>query len=92
MSELVLFNGFTGVELNVSTDLLTHISLFYPKRIKFTSVDARYASYCQRSSPNVRKPIDQNQTICLLSNLIPLLIQRKIVFETSRFDEIQRGS
>ena len=23
------FNGFTGVKLNVSTDVLTHISLFF---------------------------------------------------------------
>ena len=34
MSEPVHFNGFTGIKLNVSTDLLTQILLFYPKRME----------------------------------------------------------
>ena len=36
---------FIGVKLNVSTDALTHISLFTEKWIKFTSVDARDARF-----------------------------------------------
>ena len=45
----VNFNGFTGIKLNVSTVVLTHISLFSLKWIKFMLVDVHDARYFKHS-------------------------------------------
>ena len=75
----VNFNGFTSVKLNVSTVVLTYISLFSLKWIKSMSVDVHDARNLSTANLNGRKPIHQNQTICFLSKLTLLLIQKIIV-------------
>ena len=98
----VNFNGFTGIKLNVRTEVLSHFSLFFSKRIKFTTVDAHDAHNFQHTYPNGRKPIHQNQRkfVCFPNLVLVLEIRRGsyvLVFEIQKGSqvlvfEIRRGS